>query len=266
MSELQTEESEIIDNEAAEAETLNEGADLATDSAEEREEKDPAKVAQEQAQKAINKQHAKYREEERKRIEAEKKAQELEERLSKLEASDEIVIPPLPDAWDEDYDERMAARDKAIAEQARLDAQKSVQQKELDSAKEAAERAERERMNELVVNYDKRIVTLGLSPSEIEEAAKTVIDYGISQDVAEFILQHEKGPLITKYLATNPLELDDLRSMSPIQAALTIERKISPAADTLKPQATAAPDPVESLGSRGVGEKESPLIKGATFE
>ena len=87
MSELQTDDATLTENENVELGTGTTGSDLATDSAAEREEKDPAVVAQEKAQKAINKQHAKYREEERKRIAAEDKAKKLEDKLEAIEGS-----------------------------------------------------------------------------------------------------------------------------------------------------------------------------------
>jgi len=266
MSELQESESEDIGLSEEELETGN-GADLATASAEEHEEKDPATLAQEQAQKAINRQHAKYREEERKRLEVEKRAKELEERLAALEAKNsDITVPELPDVWDDDYESKIAQREEALLRKARIDFEKSQKQSQLDAQEEAKRQAEQERLKGLVEKYDKNTVKLGLDVEEINKASNAVASYGISGELADFIMQDDEGPLLVKYLASNPLELDELRNMSPIHAAMKINSTIRAAASTMKPKASNAPDPVEMISGRGAGEKVSPLIKGAKFE
>jgi len=266
MSELQTEIDEITETDGVELGTGTTGSDLATDSAAEREEKDPAVVAQEKAQKAINKQHAKYREEERKRIAAESAKSDLESRLAELEAKDSaVVIPPMPDAYDENFTALMADRDTAIRQKAEIDAKQSVNDANEAGVRKAAEVAEKERVSGLLGSFDKRISALGLKSEEVGKAVAIVADYGISPEVGEFILNDEDGPLITQYLAANPLKLDELRGMSPIQAALAINSDIRSAAATLKPVATDTPDPAETLSGRGATEKTHPLLNGATF-
>lgn len=250
-------QSEEVSNEEA---TTESGAELATAT------EDKQDKANDGAQKAINKQHAKFREEERKRIALEDEAAKLKEELEAFKAKDQIVIPELPDSWDENYDEVVKAREEAIRRQAVQEAQKNLATEQQNANMEAAKRADQERVNGLIESYDKQIGVLGLDPNEIKRAGDTVVDYGISSEVAEFILQQEDGPLITKYLADNPIELDDLRTMRPIDAALKINSTIKQAASALKPQASNAPDPADTLTGRGAGEMKHPLIKGATFE
>lgn len=218
-------------------------------------------------QKAINKQHAKYREEERKRIQIEKEAKELREKLEAIEAErGEIIIPAIPDPFDDDFEEKVRAREEAIAKKAAQDAQKNWAVEQQQKQQEAAAQAERERLDEAVANFGKRSIQLGIDPAEMRQAEQTVLDYGVPGEIIDFLLQDSDGPLITQYLAKNPLELDELRSMAPMQAAIKINSGIREAASTLKPQATAAPDPAETLTGRGAGEPESPHIAGATFE
>jgi len=219
------------------------------------------------AQKAINKQHAKYREEERKRIEVEKEAKELREKLAAFESAKvETDIPPIPDPYDDDYEDKIKARDEAITRKASQEAQKSFLTEQQNAQKETAKKTEQERINTLISGYDKHTVTLGLNPSDVAKAGNKVVEYGISGEVAEFILEQEDGPLITTYLSENPILLDELRHMTPIQAAFKVSSDIRAAASGLKPQASTAPDPVEILTGRGAGETEDPLLKGATFE
>lgn len=247
--------------EAEATETAESGADLAPVT------EDKQDKANDGAQKAINKQHAKFREEERRANSETKRADAAEDKLKAIEAEKgDVTIPDLPDPYDEDYESRITAREEAIRQQAAQDAQKNIVIEQQTANNEAAQRAEQNRINGLVEVYDKNIAKLGLDATDIKNAVQTIVDYGVDGSVREFILQQEDGPLITKYLADNPLVLDDLRNMTPINAALKIETEIKAAASTLKPQASNAPDPAETLSGRGAGEKVNPLIKGAKFE
>jgi hypothetical protein len=264
--ELQTSGITLDSIETEEAATTEEGgAELATATGENQAKNEDS--AQDNVQKAINKQHAKYREEERKRIAAEREAQELKERLDAIEAEKrEVTVPEMPDPYDDDYETKAAAREDAIRRQAEQEAQKKLILEQQNAQKEAADRAEQERILGLATEYDNRIDTLGLDRAKLAAAAKTVMDYGLSDELAEFILDIEDGPLITQYLADNLLELDELRHMTPINAALRISTTVREAASTLKPQASSAPDPTETLSGRGAPDQVSSLIKGATFE
>ena len=270
--ELQTEAIDdgiVIDDDHVENEEVNQelsetaegGAELAT-----AQEETPDKI-DDGVQKAINKQHAKYREEERKRIQAEDEAGKLREKLEKLEAEKSVVdIPAIPDPYDDNYEEQLRIRDEAIMRKATQDAQQQSVIAQQDAQKEVAQKAEQERLNTLVSGYDGQIAKLGLNPEEVRVAGDKVVEYGISADLAEFILQQEDGPLITQYLSKNPVALDDLRHMSVIDGAFKVSSDIRKAASTLKPQASQTPDPTETLTGRGAGEKVSPFIAKATFD
>ncbi len=252
-------------------ETLNaveSGAELATATGEDQtKNEDGQEEANRLSQKAINKQHAKFREQERRADGLDKELKTLRDKLSTIETEKgDITIPDLPDPYDEDYEAQISARDSAIMQKATQNAQAQVEQAKKTANMEAAKVTEQERVNDLVSGYDKQITVLGLNPDDIRRAGDTVVSYGISTDVAEFILQQEDGPLITKYLADNPLILDDLRNMQPINAALKINSEIRQAASTLKPQASQTPDPTEILSGNGVNERVSSFISGAKFE
>lgn len=218
-------------------------------------------------QKAINKQHAKFREEERKRIEIEKEAKTLREKLEAFEAEkSKVSIPDYPEPYDDDYEDRIKDREEAIKRQAIQEAKEQTLHDQRKAQEEVAEKAERDRFNGLVEGYASRIPALGLNPDEIRRAGETVVSYGIDSQIAEHILKQEDGPLITKYLADNPVILDELRYMGTIDAAMKINSDIRKAASANKPQASNAPDPAETLTGRGAGEKVSPFIAGVTFE
>ena len=88
--------------------------------------------------------------------------------------------------------------------------------------------------------------------------------HGISDDVTLHILNDDKGPMITKYLAQNPLALDELHGMSPMQAAIHIENVVKPSAVSSK-NTTNAPPPSTNLDGGGSPPSERGP-KGAKFE
>lgn len=273
--ELQTVESGItldsdqIETDEVETETPKDGgAELAPATGEDQSKTEDSKAqAQEMAQKAINKQHAKYREEERKRIEMEEKLKAANKKLEAFEAEKgEITIPPVPDTFDEDFEEKLKQRDEAIMQKAQQDAQKQSVVAQQTANEEAVAKVEEERVQTLIGGYSQRINTLGLNADEVRVAGDTVVRNGIDGSVAEYILGDEDGPLITKYLAENPVIQDELRHLPPIQAAMKIDSTIRQAVSTMKPQVSDAPDPIETLDGRGAGEQVSRFIKGATFE
>lgn len=277
MSELQTEqvdngvkldtdniETETIVDEAAGTDDLS-GSDLAPDTEEKQEKSEH--LDQDKANHAINKQHAKYREEERKRKASDARVAELEEKLGKLDAEPaDVIIPPLPDPYDEDFTEKMEARDAALVQKTQQDATKQSAQAGKEAQRVEAEQANQTRIDNLVTGYDENATKLGLNIDAIKAAGAKVVEYGISGELAEFILADEDGPLITQYLADNPIELDKFNTMSPINAALRINSVIRQAASKRKPQVSAAPDPTEVLSGNGAPPKESPFLAGATFE
>lgn len=260
MDELQTEEAGIEPNESEVTAPVESGAELATAHGEDQTKNHDG------AQKAINKQHAKFRDEERKRIASDDRAADFERQLNEIKAKDDtVVIPPVPDPYAEDYAEQVTARDAAIRRSAEVEAGKTAEANQQSANKEASQRAESDRIGVLVEGYDKRAVTLGLSVDDVKQAGQTVIDNGLPGELAEFLLSDEDGPLITKHLAANPIAVDELRNMPVTSAVLKIHTSIREAASALKPQASGAPDPIEVLSGRGAGEKEHPLLKGATF-
>jgi hypothetical protein len=264
MSELQTEEAGADLNQGTaevDAGTVESGADLAT--AEQETKTDG--IDQEAVNKAINKKHFQMKEAERNAEASEERANKLEARLQKLEQGDDPVIPPPVDPYADDYEEKTRERDDAITRKAQFDSQQKFAADQVTRTQEDKVQADQTRIDGLVTEYNGRAVKLGLDASEVERAGETVVQYGISQDLATFILGDEEGPLITKYLAANPLELDALSRMSPMQAAIRVNAEIRTKAASLKPQISQAPEPTEVLSGRGAPEGSDPWLSGGTY-
>tara|TARA_B100000902_G_scaffold387920_1_gene432745 strand:+ start:9100 stop:9915 length:816 start_codon:yes stop_codon:yes gene_type:complete len=204
--------------------------------------------------------------------EKDREIQGLNARIKSLEDSlpkeQRPVIPPTPDPYqlsDQEFRRKAGERDEAIARQAAYDSQQQVlQQQQLLDQKQKQEQYVAEQ-NEKINSYSKRANALGITADELQVAGNTVAGFGVSQDLVDHILGDEMGPAITMYLSKNAVELDNIRNMSPMQAAVRIENQIRGEAAKLKPKVSAAPPPVEKPQAAGSAPKAKGP-DGATFE
>jgi len=213
--------------------------------------------------KAINRQHKKYRDEERRRIEAEQRLQQLES-IQMPQQNDRPDIPPPPDPFDENYDQKIAERDAAIQRAAQWTAEEQARQHQEYQQMLQAAQQRASQLRSSLQTYTGRAEKLGVKPEDLQVAGSAVATMGINDDVATYILQNDQGPLITTYLARHPAELVALNGMGPMQAAVHIETKLRGKAERAHGK-TQAPPPPESLDGGGAPPaRRGP--KGATFE
>lgn len=264
MSELPTEEAGAELLAEANPGTVESGAELATASVEGHETKTDG-IDQEAVNKAINKKHFQMKEAERNAEASDKRANELEARLQKLEQGEDPIIPAIPDPYSETYEADIKARDEAITRKAQFDSQQTFAADQATRTQNEQMQANQTRVDGLLTEYNDRSVKLGLDPNKVEAAGNRVVDYGISADLANFILADEEGPLITQYLADNPMELDGLARMTPMQAAVRVNSVVREKAASLKPQISQAPEPTEVLNGRGAPEGTDPWLAGGTY-
>ena len=207
-----------------------------------------------------------------KQREAERKAERLQKELDEIKSKQQAGLPPLiPDIrnpfelTEEQYAQRVRERDSAIKARAEWDANQRAQQQRTDDARQQAEAARIESLNKDIDSYRGRATTFGIKTEELQAAGNTVATFGIHEDLVQFILTDEHGPLITKYLSRNVAEMETLASMSPAAAAARIERIVRGKALALKPKVTETPDPSDRPRGSGVSPKEKGP-QGATFE
>ena len=255
---FELDQEEIEETEGEESEQSE--ADLATDSPDEGEEN--TESGQEAVQKAINRQHRKFREEERKRQEIEKELERAREQLQKFQPTD-VVIPPVPDPFDDDYDQKIRARDEAIQRKAEQDARKSSDAEREAQAQRERQRQELERSQKLNDSFLSNAKKLKVDERGLQSAQEVIIEYGVSPQIATTILEDADGPLIALHLAENLLELDDLVNADPFKAGMKwrdVKAKVS-----AKRKSSVAPKPATRLEGRGAPEKEEGP-DGATYE
>lgn len=203
-------------------------------------------------QLALNKIAFEKREEKRQRIAAEKELEALKAQIPKAEpAKSELTLEAF------DYDEQ--AYNAALIKNEVNKGLEAIKQQQIN---DAAQIKQTEISNKFIAKE--------------AEYAKKVPDYEANignlpkfeQDTLNTIMQMDDGPEVALYLAKHADIADNVASMSPTSAALTLG-KISMQLASAKPKAkpSAAPDPIDPISNGGAttGQKDDPLIAGATF-
>ena len=280
MSELQTgtDAAPETKTEAAPAESQNvTGSELATDSVEQHEEKAPvdeaaaksaakAVEAKKLTQDIINKKHFEAKQFERERDNARAEIAEFKKAHREAEAVKAGQIPDFPDQLDDNFPEKLAAYNEAIAGQATFKEQQAnyaqTQQNQQLAAQQQADAA----MQASMVSYNAKAVELGINAAELQTAGSIVGNYGFSQETIGHILAHPNGPLITKHLAGDVADGMKLTNMSDHEQGAFIET-LSAKAELLKPKPSNTPDPVDNLSGNGAQPDlgKFPNSRGATF-
>ena len=205
--------------------------------------------------------------------EAERRADSLkrenDELRRQLPTETRPVVPTVPDRYDFDNDEAysqaVAGRDALIGNAAAFDERQSQAEINRNVEQRMAQEATFIEHQKDAQSYSNRALELGIKQQDLLVAGQMVASIGIQDEIAGFILKDEAGPLITQFLAANPLVLDEISRMSPMDAAIQITSVIKPKVAELMPRTTQAPDPVEPLRGSGVPPLERGP-EGATFE
>lgn len=241
------------------------GSDLATEKQEVK--KPHVEFNQEQQEvfnKAIARKTFELRETER-RLDAERQEREryaLE--LERLRAP-VLDIPPMPDPYEDGYEQKVKYRDQAIALKAAHDAQNYQRQQAQQAQEQEANYRRQQDLEKSVSEYKSNALKFGVKQEELTQAAQTVANYGINEDLAMAIIGDEQGALITTYLADNIEDLDKVVRMTPIQAAMYIASVVKPKAQARKPKVSSAPEPTLAVRGNGAPESKSPLLKGVIY-
>ena len=156
MSELQSDsiESEVIETEVIEDQ--NNGADLATASESEHEAKpevDEEAAKQEAIQKTINKKHFETQQAKRDLEAANSRIAEFEKQKRDEMAAKVGTIPNMPDAFDDDFDEKVRQRDEALIAQANFNQQNQSYQAQQQLQQQQEVQAKNVQVQESMTKY-----------------------------------------------------------------------------------------------------------------
>ena len=211
-----------------------------------------APEAQKIVNDAIGRQHAKFRDEQTRANDLEAENQRLKAQMPQ-ELRPEVPTPP--DPLDDDFEKQLEVRDTAIREAAAFDARREMAQTQAVAAANATQNERQASLTQSAQTYTERAQTLGMDNAELQVAGQTVAAYGVSDELVEHILNDEQGPLITRYLAGNLNELETLRAMPPMQAAVHLATHVVPKI-TAVPTNTGAPPPSDGLSGGGAPPAE----------
>lgn len=198
--------------------------------------------------------------------EAERKLADLKAQMPREEAP---AIPDLPNPEDfysepEKLKAAQDQRDEAIKNRATFDAQKSWETAQLQNQAQQQAKVRDQKQHEVNVKYGQTAESFGIKSEQMAQDAAILGNSGLDFGVQDHLAQDPQGPLIVNYLAKNMLELDKLRSMSPMKAAVYIANEIKPKLAGIK-KTTSTPHPLDLDDGNGVPEKTDPWLDGVTY-
>jgi hypothetical protein len=217
-------------------------------------------------QKAINKQHYKFQEE-RRRAEAEKaRADALEQKLRQQQPMRRPVVPPMPDAFDSEFEQKMKFREKAIGDQKAFDIQMEMQQRMQQQRQQDMATKQQQKVQESVQKFQERATALKIDPQQMIEHENVVGTYIQDPQIANFLLADKQGPLLVKYLAENPMELMEISALDTVNAVAKIARDVLPKVTSAPSSISRTPAPSKEVSGRGAADTKDPALDGLVLE
>lgn len=203
----------------------------------------------------------------------EEKAAELERQLEEMrgqsqqapQPTDGPVVPPMPDPWDSDYDQKVQERDQKLMERRDWELEQQWTERQQQQEQERQQQEEQRAQYEQVQTYTERAKSLGVAEDALTAAGNFVHQFNLPQNAINRILRDEHGPLITLHLAKNSADLTAL-AQTPIEdIGLFLKENIKPKVTRSLSSRKPPPDPTEPERGSGVPPKERGP-DGATYE
>ena len=222
--------------------------------------------------KVINKKHFELKE-------AERRAEALQEQLDAIQAQQAPQLPeqrpeilPVRSPADFDTDEQYLEYDKqrieSVQAQVAYDNAVTQQQNAQQAQQQAAIEQQIQEAKQRSDKFEERAGTLNVTPEVLQASVAAIGHYNIGQEKANFILDHEQGPVIAEFLASNPEVLGKIQSATPMQAAVLINGSVAEAAAAMK-KTSSAPAPAQVTEGIAVSTGEAtgdPDMDGYTIE
>jgi len=197
----------------------------------------------------------KEKEFERKEAEYRRKLDAFEEKELERSKPKEVVAPT-PEDFYNDPDKaakQMTDWQESVKKSTEWDAQN---QQRLNQAEATRKEAEQQRIQ----SFYGKVSKAGLEQNKVAEAANN-ISTKVSNDTAEYIVNHAYAPQIILALDSNPELAAEVANLSPFE----VGEKLNDLAKTFKPKTKSnAPKPVSSTKGAGVNIKSN--TNGFTYE
>ena len=193
-------------------------------------------------------------------------------KIAELEQSKQPEKPPelgeFPLEYDFDTEEEFnTAKQNFVANvqanerfKANLETGQTTQQQN----KKRARQQQQERFNKDMISYTESARRNNIKPAELQQAADAVNSYGMTEDLSLAILADPDGPLITKYLAANPVEVSNLVNMNPYAAGAHLNELKAKAA-ALKPKQSNTPQPTADITGSSPKPPKHPELEGVIY-
>jgi len=197
-----------------------------------------------------------------------KKNDELQAQINKSKKTTRPVVPPVPEAYDADYTQKITERDQAIADQIAYDNNVKSQENQALYNQQQMVLKRHADLKESQQTFRKRSDDFGIKESDLDRTEAFLNTYITPQNAptVEFMLKHKEGPLIMTYLSENPEDLEKVANMAPVDASAFIVTEIAPKAAGLKPTKTNTPKPVDTLETKKAPKMQDKALDGVTFE
>lgn len=189
------------------------------------------------------------REEKRRSAELQRQLEEFKANVPKEARPD---VQGTGDIYDEDYESARTAREGQIREQATFDARQAFQNEQVQQNQLVEQQKQQAAYQESLTEYGNRAAKIGITPQELQQAGTTVSQNGLRQDVINFLIADTDGPVMTRYLSENLVDVDSVNRMNPMQAGVFMNdiREKAKALYTKTP--SGAPPPADTLNGSGI--------------
>ena len=231
---------------------------------------DEVEVAKQKANDAFNKQYGEKKQLERELEAIRAKNAAFEQAERERQAAQVGDIPPMPDAFDDNYLELVKKRDEAIIANTTYNNNHNNYLQQQQYTQQQVVQAEQFKANKTLQDHRDRVKVLGINADIMLAAENAVLNYQLPKDLLLKIAGDINSPLIIQYLAGSSQDGFDLANMARTdsygvgQFLDVIKQKAS----TLKPKTSNAPKPATNLSGNGADPElgKYKYLDGATFE
>lgn len=196
-----------------------------------------------------------------------RRADAAEAKLAEIEAARpkpiEPEIPSMPDTLDDDYEQQVIERDKAIERRAEFRANANFQAEEAKKRQQNTLYEQQQKRTEAGNTFAERSRKLGFEDADMGQSIIALQEMGLGNDFQQELVAYANGPEVVDYLSKHPESVDKMRGMSLMQAGSYIAADVVPKALNAN-KATNAPPPVDYVNGAGSQVKERGP-KGATY-
>lgn len=203
----------------------------------------------------IDSDYRKLKEAERKAADAERKVREFERKLADQQKPKEVTAPTADDFIDDP---------EAALKKQNEHAEYIAKQKDWEYAKQKSEQLEKAEMAKESARIQndlfQKAKSAGIDENELRYSAAVIMQSQISDEAANYLVEHDYAPQIINHLAKNPVEMEAIANLNPYQVGV----KLNQIAETYQPRKrSSAPAPDDPIVGSGVDVSENPLLKGS---